>query len=1188
MKYGLTFGAIVLVLLVVFYPEKEVDNISYSEVVESLKKSLGQYPPDSKEAKEIAGTLRQARAKNNKLPTEDPAAFMRALAEIKTDQDGNTYQKNYKTREVKKAKDRATTFPLRTKSLPWISRGPVNVSGRARSIAVDPKDSSGNTWFVPTVGGGVWKTTDGGDTWQLKTAELPTMSVSSIAISPSNPDVIYIGTGMGYGRVVDLEGSGIWKSTDHGESWNQLPSENLFDAINRIIIDPTDENVVVLCANNSYTSTGPNGGDRASGIFRSINGGETWVQVFDPTVAFGNGTDNRVQHVLAKPGDFNIMYATVNEVGVVKSTDGGVNWIVSADNFAIPEDIGFGEGTYSGVSTRIEMAISPSNPKKLYASVERPRGSAALYMSPDEGENWTFVPAEGDEINWHSAFGTSGAEGAYTSGWFNNTIVVHPYDEDIVYVGGVNLFRIDINANANTHYVQYASLWYAPNNFNLPTTHGDNHLLTVIPDDNGTTFRIICPNDGGVAYSPANGTSWVQKSGMISTQFYGVDKKPGEDIYIGGTQDNGTWLSGSTPSEDWTHVIGGDGFEAAWNVKDPNQLLGSSQGGRIYKSRDGGANWEPLTDARPSIGPFITKIANSRSDTDLAFVVTRDGVSRTDDFGETWTETRISPWIGYRPFSSVKISDANPQIVWAASRISNDPFGNSGGVHVSNDGGNTFVDISANLPPSVEEASGLATDPLDPQIAYLLFSAPGVPKILKTHDLGESWEDISGFEIVARTSSTGFPDVAVFSLLVMPYDTEIIWAGTEIGLFISEDGGQSWTIAPDFPPVSVFDLKVRDEEVIIATYGRGIWTTNIDDLENFEPKIVTLAPRLKSLSFLPLGEIQLVANYRSDYDSSHVILNEDIAVRTYNNAANTDTTMYIPISESATLNAFVISYLHGDGYYSSVKKVNVNPTVPQDSYINLVNSASATADFDGELFDSSLDDDFTGFAFHSPHPYPQSTELTFQLTIPIVVNSEYPFLEYKDVLLVEEGNVDNWQDANFFDYVVVEGTSNGQDWLALAPGYDSRYDSNWSAAYKQGSEGTEAMFVQHKINLTDVFEPGETIFIRFRLYSDALATGWGWAVDNIIIQEQTITGLESAKEELIKIFPNPVGDVLHIQNDSRIQQVAIISNSGQVLLEKSIHGQSHQLDVNHLKKGIYFLRYRKENDSFRSIRFVKE
>ncbi len=1189
MKYKQAFiGLFFALSIALLYQGKQSSSISYNEVVASLKNSLRKAEVGSNQEKEILDLLRTVRDKNSRTSTENPGDFLRALAEIKTGLDGKSYSKNYKIRELQKAKMFKTDNQLRTKALPWVSRGPNNVSGRGRGIAVDPSDASGNTWFVATVGGGVWKTTNAGESWILVTPDLPTMSVSCIAIAPSNPDIIYIGTGMGYGRVVDLEGSGVWKSTDHGDTWSQLPNE-FYDAINRIVIDPTDENVVILCSNNSYTSTGPNGGDRKSGIFRTIDGGQTWSQVFDSDAAFGSGTDNRVQQIIVTPGNFDVLYASVNEVGVIKSVDGGVSWTVSADNFALPQDIGFGEATYSGVSTRIELAIAASNVDKLYASVERPQGSAALFMSENAGDSWTEILPEGDEINWHNAFGTSGANGAYTSGWFNNTIVVHPYNEDVVFVGGVNLYRIDVNTNNGTHITQFLTFWFEPNDFNLQWVHGDNHLLTIIPDGNNSSFRIVCPNDGGVAYSSDNGISWVQKTGIISTQFYGVDKKPGQNIYIGGLQDNGTYRSGPNISDPWDHVTGGDGFETVWNGNDPMQVLSSSQRGFIHKSYDGGNNFESLPQARFNTGPFITKIANSRTDPDLTFVVTRNGLARSDDFGETWTETTINPWIGYRSFSSVKISDANPQIIWAASKIDSDLYGSFGGIHVSVDGGNSFSKISQNLPNTVLEASGIATDPADSETAYLLFSAPGAPKILKTTDLGETWEDLSGFETTAKFSPTGFPDVAVFSLVVMPYNTDVIWAGTEIGLFISNDGGLTWAIADNgFPPVSVFDMKLRDGEAVLATYGRGIWTSEIDELINFQQSQVTLSPRILSFSFLPTGNIHLEVNLRSAYDSSHIVLNEKIYAKIFNNLEGADTLITITVDNDATFTTQVISYEDGEIYSSSIKSVEAFVLIPQDNYINLVTEAQDGRDFQGNLFTATQENGFSSFAFHSPHPYPSASELIFQLSIPIVIQEEYPFMEYKDVLLIETGNVNDWQDPNFYDYAVVEGTNNGKDWIALAPGYDSRKNLAWSGAFQNGENGSENLYVNQRINLLNTFSPGETIFIRFRLYSDAAVIGWGWAVDNIVIQQELITGIDDVQIIPISVYPNPVGNTLFIKHANNIKTLKIMDLNGRVLMGKTMDRAYDQVDVSQLNGGIYLAQFIFIDGKHESVRFVKK
>ena len=220
--------------------------------------------PHSPEARQISRLLEDMRRKKEKgsKKTENPSAFYEALAELKTSHDGKTYAKNYKAFELKKARNRDATLYKTSGSrsssmevLPWQERGPGNVSGRVRGIVIDAADASGNSWFIATIGGGVWKTSDAGATWQHKTPELTIYSTSAIAQSKSNPDVLYVGTGMGYGRIVELVGNGIWKSIDHGETWAQLPSTangELLEAVNRMVVDPNDENVVLVCSNDSF------------------------------------------------------------------------------------------------------------------------------------------------------------------------------------------------------------------------------------------------------------------------------------------------------------------------------------------------------------------------------------------------------------------------------------------------------------------------------------------------------------------------------------------------------------------------------------------------------------------------------------------------------------------------------------------------------------------------------------------------------------------------------------------------------------------------------------------------------------------------------------------------------------------------------------------------------------------------
>ncbi len=326
----------------------------------ALGQQLADLDPRAPEAVRLSRTIASIRRKSGQTEpkAQDPGAFLEGLAQVKTGVDGRTYSPGYRTREREWALERSIGALRKGQPPNWVERGPGNVSGRARAIAVDPSDPAGDTWFVATVGGGVWLTNDAGATWSPITPQLTTLSTTSIAISQSNPDVIYVGTGMGYGRVIDLAGSGVWKSVDHGQSWSQLPNTangELLGAINRIVVDPQNENLLLVASNNSYSYLSPNGGDRTAGIFRSADGGATWTRVFDPDAVFGSLTDNRVQQILANPLNFNTLYATVNEVGIIKSVDGGLTWAVSVDTLA-PYLDGIQEGSYQGISTRIEIA----------------------------------------------------------------------------------------------------------------------------------------------------------------------------------------------------------------------------------------------------------------------------------------------------------------------------------------------------------------------------------------------------------------------------------------------------------------------------------------------------------------------------------------------------------------------------------------------------------------------------------------------------------------------------------------------------------------------------------------------------------------------------------------------------------------------------------------------------------------
>ncbi|MFC2134576.1 T9SS type A sorting domain-containing protein [Bacteroidota bacterium] len=1197
-----TTGMILLFVIAAFVhmqlfnnADSEYDNLTTKEIKKKLNKQISKLDLNSEEAIKLGNLYQRIHKKENAryLKQENPGKFLEALKEIKTAYDGTTYKPNYRSKELAKAVSRRKSNPRLTNDiLPWLERGPGNVAGRTQQLIVDAADPSGNTWFAATVGGGVWKTEDGGTSWVNKTPELTTLSTTTITQCTSNPDVIYIGTGMGFGRVVDLAGSGVWKSTDHGETWTQLQStanNELLAAINRIIVDPNNENLVLVCSNDDYTSFGPNGGERISGIFRSTDGGSSWNQVFDPDIMFGTETDNRVQHIIANPDNFNMLYASVNEMGVVKSDDAGLTWMPSLTDVALAADIGTGEGSYQGISTRIELAIAPSDPNRIYAAVERWRGIADLYMSKDGGESWGAIPVPdtGSDPNWFSSTGQSGAV-TYTAGWFNNTIVVSPYNKNVLFVGGVEIYKINIDDVNNIRTtVEVGS---------TNEVHADHHDLDIIPINEATdSYLIVNSNDGGIGVSSDRGYNWTQLSGLGSTQFYGADKKPDEDAYFGGTQDNGTWLSGINPNSNsnWTFEIGGDGFETAWNYSDPDILLGGSQNGNLSRSVDGGNSWIAIPDAKPGTGPFITKIASSDVDPDLVFTVGSAGIKRSDDFGASWTLTTVpGNWIGNRAFANAEISLANPQVVWITSPLDIKPWlGVSGGIYVSNDAGLSFTNISQNFPPTVTESSGIATHPTDPNTAYMMFSAAGTPKILETNDLGQTWIDITGFSGIAgalnksagfNESTNGFPDVATFSLIVMPYDTDIIWVGTEIGLFISEDGGTSWNIADNgIPRVGIFQMFIQDGQVVVSTYGRGIWTVELPELTNYELPSPTLSPRLNQVVQAPTGDVVISIDLRSSYDETEVYLNGVVYQVIPANAESSSEEILYTVTEEETITFNVISYKDGREYKTPAQTLTVAPVTPQDSYESaFVTDGSSDHEFSGNGFSIR---NYTGFAYaaiHSNHPYGQQNEYTYRLNIPIIVADENAIFEYDDVALIEEGIVNDYTNTNFFDYVIVEASTDGAEWIPLLNGYDSRYDPAWSQAYNSGlagydssTPGDESMYRTHTINLHDFFNPGDVILIRFRLSSDALAVAWGWAIDNIKIQTNA-TDVDDDLNDLPKSYsleqnyPNPFNPSTTIEYS--IPALATESETSVKLMIYDILGKQVEVLVNETKRpGVY-------------------
>lgn len=1016
-----------------------------------------------------------------------PDEFARVLWEMKVPADRTTpeYAPGYVVRELAKAR-RTAVRP--EKALVWDSRGPGNVAGRARGIIVDPDDPTQLTWFIAAVGGGVWKTGDGGATWRQLMDDLPTLAVQSLAMDPLDHNVIYAGTGESFFNVDTMNGNGIFKSSDRGETWAPLAAtlgDPRFNNVSRIIVSPDSAGVVVASATTGAYKAAlyP-----TSSIFRSRDGGATWTEVHNET-----GTNTfagpRILQLVADPTDFDVQYATVFGAGILKSTDHGWTWSY----------VNTGIADFSG---RFELAISPVNSQYLYASAEGASHSE-LWVSWNGGATWSETFESGSERNWLGA-----------QGWYDNTIVCHPTDARIVYVGGPELWQITLASVGSTSRTTSRLASYS-----FP--HPDHHDLKILQPMGGDWF-LLGTNDGGITRTSIAATGFTMPiDGMVTTQFYGVDKRPGASAYFGGMQDNGTWYSGIDPIETspWTFAIGGDGYETSWHFDDPQKMIGGYQYNGLQRSLDGGLTWSGATSGLTDLGggnaPFITKIGKSQARPDHIFAVGKSGVWRSTNFGGSWTLSAVgaADWGPLSSFHDVRVSRADPDVVWAGSRMDA-----SGRIVVSTDGGVSFGGTAVWPDVVMGRISGLATHPTEPNTAYVLFSYAERPKILKTTNLGATWSDLSGFG-TGSTSTNGFPDVAAYDLLVWPNDPQRIWVGTEIGLVESTDGGATWALANNgLPAVGIWFLTAVEDEIVIGTHGRGIWSHTAPELLDGQ----TLTPLFESMVQNPGGNLELLFNLRAAFDSTQIRV-DGVVVETV--PANTALQLHqvsLPVVAPGTRTAFARGFKGGTPYDSITKSKDVVVYAePVFAYANAL-------DVDGNAFQRAGIDwaqpaGFANGALHTAHAYANSTNPTATLLTPIRVSS-LTTLTFDEVAIVEPGEPGSvFGDGDFWDYVVVEGSLDGAVWTPLAAGWDARADASWLTAYNGGGNGTAAMYRQRQIVLNDTYVQNDVILLRWRLFADGYVTAWGWAFDNIVV---TPTGLSDAGElpmaaALRQNFPNP-------------------------------------------------------------------
>ncbi len=645
----------------------------------------------------------------------------------------------------------------------WSMIGPTEVGGRIRTIACHPTD--GKTVYIGAADGGVWKSTNAGDSWTPIMDNENAIAMGALAIDPRNPETLYAGTGEMSSNIDAYTGAGIFKTVDGGATWRPIGLTNV-GAFSRIVVHPTNSNLIFAGATKN------NGG-----FYRSEDGGNTWTRTFTEAVS----------DVTVDPANASKVWIGTMSKLVYRSDDGGKTFTQKSDGIGEP----------GNTVSRISLQAAPSRASTLYALAYETQGSGAtqtyyarIYRTTNGGDSWTTAYNGRDFLNLASN----------AQGWYNNVIAVKPNDPNTVVAGGISIVRAtDGGSSGNWYYIDSYASSGAP--------HPDQHALAYDP---ANPNRVYLGNDGGLYRSDDNGSTYEKKSaGLAVTQFYAmaVDQTKASRTY-GGTQDNGTITTSSTRSGD---ILGGDGFYVCVDYKNPNIVYGENpngdlrrldlQNGTLARIMDGiDANDEAAWSAPLVMDPVTpTTLWHGRHTIYLTF-----------DMGNTWYQTALTL---KGQASALAVAKADPNVVYAGS--------DRGEIFVTQNSGDNWADRTTAKGAPNRAITDFVISPSNAGTAYMACSGFFSGHVFKTTDFGANWTDISG----------QLPDIPVNALALHPDDENIIYAGSDIGMFISVDGGQTWaSYSEGLPRVAVADLEVHtaQRKLRMASHGRSMWEIELE------------------------------------------------------------------------------------------------------------------------------------------------------------------------------------------------------------------------------------------------------------------------------------------------------------------------------------------------------------------------
>jgi len=696
--------------------------------------------------------------------------------------------------------------------------GPTQ-GGRATAVTGVP--SQPNTFYMGTASGGLWRTTDGGESWQpITDGQVPVGSSGAIAVADSDPDVIYYATGSDGARSNVSTGRGVYRSTDGGDTWSFA---GLYDVgqIGQVRIHPTDPNTAWVAANGDMFKPTS---DR--GIYKTTDGGLTWNNTLFVSDSVG------AMDVEIQPGNPSVVYAWMNRIerkpwtiisgsrvgGFYKSTDGGESFEHMMN------------GLPGELIGKANMGVTAANPQRIYALVEAKPGGG-LYRSDDAGESWMLVndtPAMIQRPFYYTTIGTD------------------PSNADVVYTGAEGFWKSTDGGVSVTR---------------MSTPHGDNHDIWVNPNNSNT---MVQANDGGANVSYDGGQTWSTQYNQPTSEIYGIhtDNRFPYRLYAA-QQDDGTHIissvaDGGERNVDWWSGPGCETGPVVPHPTYPNIVYGACKGQFAVQDRETGQTKPYWVGAESLYGNSgfdlilrfqrVAPMEPSPHDPNIIYYGSQH-LHRSRDMGVTW-ET-ISPDLTAFPphgqgasgtpitrdvtgeefYSTLYAIEESPHqagVIWTGS--------NDGPFHITRDDGNTWTDITPSDLPEGGRVAWIDASPHRPGSAYFAvyryLLGDYAPYIYKTDDYGESWTRLT-------TGDNGIPSDWPTRVVREDPDREgLLYAGTEFGLFISFDDGGNWQpFQLNMANVPINDIQIKNKDLLIATQGRAMWSLdNLSVLHQVTPQ----------------------------------------------------------------------------------------------------------------------------------------------------------------------------------------------------------------------------------------------------------------------------------------------------------------------------------------------------------------